>query len=78
MYNNRFCFKISADAGMARDGEGNNSPAYLEVKFDTNKELDSIERKVVHERLLFSVAKQLDINSKHLSKISEKEYDDNH
>lgn len=39
MHKNGVCFKISADAGMAHDGKGNNSP---------------------------------------VSKISEKEYDDNH
>lgn len=78
MYKNRFCFKISADAGMARDGEGNNSHAYLEVNFDTDKLLDSVESNEVHESLIPTLSKQLDINSEHFSRITQNEYDENH
>lgn len=78
MYNNRFCFKISADAGLAHDGQGNNSPAYMEVKFDTSEPFNSTEREQAHEELVLSVSKQLDIEPNHLSKITEREYDDNH
>lgn len=78
MYKNRFCFKISSDAGMAHDGMGNNAPAYLETKFDTNKPLNSSEHKEVHESLVSTLSNQLGIEKEHLSIISEEEYDDNH
>ena len=73
----RFCYRISALAGMANDGEGNDASCFTQANFEGGNLLDEEEYKGIHEKLKQGLSNQLDIPVEYFECISQKEYDEN-
>lgn len=69
----RFCFRISPEAEMAHDEDGNPAECYSQIKLkckNTPNDYDAL-----HKRMAAALAKQIEIKVECVTPISEKEYD---
>ncbi|KJB88593.1 hypothetical protein AZ66_06490 [Paenibacillus sp. E194] len=73
----RFCFKISAEAEMASDEDGDSAECYTQIKLgncrkapETQDDYDAI-----HKKLACNLAKQIGLDPEWITPISEEEYD---
>lgn len=73
----RFCYRISAEAGWAHDGEGNDCSCYTQVDFTGGNRIEEEKYNEMHEKLKEGVANQFGIDPSHLELISQKEHDNN-
>ena len=72
----RFCYLLSAEAGMAEDLEtGEPASCYIQVKIDANKLPESYEES--HVRIGKVLAKQHDWEPEWVTPISTEQYDKN-
>jgi hypothetical protein len=71
----RFCYRVSAKAGMAHDMEtGESVDTFAEFKFcEVEREPDDYKAK--HRSLVYRLARQMNIDSEHIIPISQAEYD---
>jgi len=77
-YDLRFPYRISAEAGVAQDGEGNDEEAYIQVKIgNAKKAVTSEEYDVMHEEQRQAVAGMLHIKPEWVTKITGEEYEVN-
>ncbi|WP_017728525.1 hypothetical protein [Halalkalibacterium ligniniphilum] len=74
----RFCYRISAKAGMAHDGKGNDASCFTQMNFEGGKALSEDDYNSLHEKLKISLSNQLDLPVEYLECISQQEYDENH
>lgn len=71
----RFCYKISAEAGIAHDGKGNKAPAYIEASMDGKDGVDQHSLDRLHRSLVKGLHKDLGIPEEYIELISNDEYD---
>lgn len=72
----RFCFRISAEAGLAYDIEtGENTACYTQIKAG-DKSLTKDEYDRLHEVFREMLAEQIDIDVDLIECISQEEYDE--
>ncbi|SDJ76806.1 hypothetical protein [Salimicrobium halophilum] len=69
-----FCYRISAEAGIAHDGEGNDRPAYTQVSAGNGVDLEEKDYNNFHENIKYMVAGQMGIAPEHFEPISREEY----
>lgn len=74
----RFCYRISALAGLAHDGEGNHTSCFTEVSVSDGNSLSEEDYNQIHESLKGNLSNQLNIPTSYFECINQKEYDDNH
>ncbi|QJI52450.1 hypothetical protein [Psychrobacillus phage Perkons] len=74
----RFCYRISAKAGMAHDGEGNNASCFTQANFEGGNLLSKEDYDLAHEKLKKDLSQQLGTSEEHFERISQEEYDENH
>ncbi|MCT6922794.1 hypothetical protein [Metasolibacillus sp.] len=74
----RFCYRISANAGLAHDGEGNNAPCFTQANFEGGNLLRKVDYDSAHEKLKIDLSKQLNIPIEYFECISQEEFDKNH
>jgi len=74
----RFCYRISAEAGMAHDGEGNDTSCFTQMNFEGGTLLSVEEYTPIHEKLKNALSQQLSIPVEFFEGISQEEYDENH
>lgn len=74
----KFPYRISAEAGVAHDGDGNNEEAYLRIKIgNCKKAVTSEEYDQMHEEQRHSVASMLEKDIAWVIKITGEEYEAN-
>ncbi|MGG1639900.1 hypothetical protein ACIFQM_01120 [Paenibacillus sp. NRS-1782] len=71
----RFCYRVSAEAGMAHNTEtGEQVDTFAEFKLcEVEREPDDYE--AMHRSLGYRLARQMEIDSQHITPISQSEYD---
>ncbi|WHX50533.1 hypothetical protein QNH46_07760 [Paenibacillus woosongensis] len=73
----RFCFRLTAEAGWARDTEtGEPAECYTQVKLGGAKNLPE-NYEAMHKSLCGAVAAQIGVNPEYVIPISQEEYDEN-
>lgn len=73
----RFCYRISAEVGLASDGEGNDSSCLTQANFEGGKFLSKEDYNKLHEKLKKTLANQTGISEEYFECISQEEYDEN-
>jgi len=77
-YDLKFPYRISAEAGIAHDGEGNDVEAYVQIKIgNAKKAVTSEEYDVMHEEQRHVVAKMLKKKVEWFTPITGEEYEAN-
>jgi len=77
-YDLKFPYRISAEAGLAHDGEGNNDEAYLRLKIGgCKKAITSKQYAEMHEENRHTMAKMLKKKVEWITPISGEEYEAN-
>lgn len=71
----RFCYEVSALAGLAHDEEGNRVSCYTQLSFEGGNLLDNEDYDSLHESLKTNLSKQLDIPVEWLKSIGQVDYD---
>jgi len=74
----KFHFRILKEAGLAHDGQGNDTDCFSEVKIELGKPLDPEKYEGAHEEVKAMMANQLEIPIEYIECISKEEYDANH
>lgn len=74
----KFCYRISAEAGLAHDGKGNDAACFSQVVLEGASPVDSEQYARLHERIKVMVSKQMGIPVEFFELISQEEYDANH
>lgn len=74
----RFCYRISAKAGLAHDGEGNNASCFTQANFEDGNLLTKESYDIFHKELKSSLSRQMGIPEEYFECISQAEYDENH
>lgn len=76
MFESRFCFRISKEAGMAEDSI-TKEPAecYVEVKMEFDKPIDEEQYKSFQEKLSINIAAETDLPVHYFEPITPEEYD---
>ena len=74
----KFPYRISEEAGLAHDEDGNDCEAYLRIKIgDCKKEITVKEYNEMHEEQRHSVAKMLEKDVAFVIRITGEEYEAN-
>ena len=77
-YDLKFPYRISAEAGIAHDAEGNDGEAYTQVKIgNAKKAVTNEEYDEMHEEQRHSVAKMLKKKVEWITPITGEEYEAN-
>ncbi|GMQ61175.1 hypothetical protein [Vallitalea maricola] len=79
MIENRFCYKVLKEAGLAYDSvTGEKECAYIEIKLTTKyRKLIGDKYDELHDKAKKGIANKLNIDVSMLIPISEQEYDEN-
>ncbi|MCY9760912.1 hypothetical protein M5X06_18690 [Paenibacillus alvei] len=72
--NLRFCFRISPEAEMAHDEDGNPAECYSQIKLGECKNPPN-DYDTEHKKMAVALAKQIGLEPEWVTPISEKEYD---
>jgi len=73
-----FCYEISADAGVAIRGNGENGVAYTKVSLNVEEQITDEDYKSMHDVLIKQmISNQIGIEEVHLRPISYEEYIEN-
>lgn len=73
-----FCYRISAEAGLALDEVGNHVSCITQANFENGKLLNQKDYNSVHEDLRKILSEQMAIPEAYFKCISQEEYDEKH
>lgn len=74
----RFCYRVEKEAGLGIDHETKEPCAvYAEAKMPNDRELTPDEYQAAHKDAIGVIAKYLGVDAKHVTPISQEEYDAN-
>jgi hypothetical protein len=71
----RYCYEISAEAGLAVEEDGSPAPCYTQYVFDVKNEPTDAVKQGLHDEFQEALAELLGIPASWIRKISAEEYD---